>query len=281
MQGESGPISPIKIGRRLFHWGRQSFVMGIINVTPDSFSGDGLGHNIDAIVARARQFAEDGADILDIGGESTRPGHCMVAEDEEIGRVVPAILAVRDAVDLPISVDTSKPGVARAALAAGADAINDIHGFLGDPDMARVAHEFDVPAILMHNQEGTHYREIMGDIKASLLRSMDVAASAGVPVDRLILDPGVGFGKTWEQNLIVLKRLGELRSLGRPILLGPSRKSFIGRILGASEQDRLEGTAAAIALGIAEGADILRVHDVRAMARVAKVADAIVRQTGD
>jgi dihydropteroate synthase len=269
---------PLQIGRRRFVWGERTYLMGIINVTPDSFSGDGLAGDLAAMVAQAKRFAAEGADILDIGGESTRPGHAPVSLEAELARVLPAVEAVRGAVDLPISVDTQKAAVARAALAAGADCLNDIWGLRGDPAMAGVAAEFGMPVIAMHNQHGTEYREIMADIAAGLRESLAVAARAGIALERVILDPGIGFGKTWEQNLVVLNRLGELRALGRPLLLGTSRKSFIGRILGTPEQDRLEGTAASVALGIDRGADLVRVHDVGAMARVARVADAIVRR---
>jgi dihydropteroate synthase len=268
----------MQIGRRSFVWGERTYVMGIINVTPDSFSGDGLAGDLAAIGAQAKRFAAEGADILDVGGESTRPGHAPVSVAEELARVVPAVEAVRAAVELPISVDTQKAVVARAALAAGADCLNDIWGLRADPEMAAVAAEFGVPVIAMHNQPGTEYGEIMADIAVALRASLDLAARAGIPPERVILDPGIGFGKTWEQNLVVLRRLGELRALGRPLLLGVSRKSFLGRLLGTPERDRLEGTAASIALGIERGADLVRVHDVGAMSRVARVADAIVRR---
>ena len=261
-----------------FEWGRRTYIVGIINVTPDSFSGDGLGGDLEAAVAQARRFVEEGADMLDIGGESTRPGHTPIALEEELERVAPAVRAVRAAVSAPISVDTSKAPVARAALDAGAEIINDQWGLKRDLGLARLAAERGVPLVLMHNQEGTDYSELLTDVLSSLRESCRLAHEAGVAWEQIIVDPGIGFGKTWEQNLELMRRLGELRRLGRPILLGVSRKSTIGRVLGLPADQRLEGTAAAVAVGIAQGADIVRVHDVRAMARVARMTDAIVRR---
>ncbi|BAD42170.1 dihydropteroate synthase [Symbiobacterium thermophilum] len=264
---------------RSLELGTRSVIMGILNVTPDSFSDGGRWTDPERAVARALHMLEEGADIIDIGGESTRPGYEPVPADEEMRRVLPVIAALRRAApDAIISVDTQKAAVAEAALGAGADMINDIWGLQGDPEMVQVAARWQCPVVVMHNQHGTEYRELMGDIKAFFRRSLALAAAAGLPGDLIILDPGVGFGKTPLQNLEVIRRLGELRELDRPLLLGVSRKSTIGKVLGGlPPEERLEGTAAAVAIGIMGGADILRVHDVRAMKRVAQVADAIVR----
>lgn len=251
--------------------------MAIINVTPDSFSGDGLGGRLDLVVEQARRFEAEGADILDIGGESTRPGHTPISIEEELRRVIPAIEAVRAAVSLPISVDSYKAEVAAPALDAGADMINDLWGLQRDPALADLAARRDVPIVLMHNQDGTDYDDLVPDVVSALRRSSERALQAGVPGEHIIVDPGIGFGKTWEQNLVLLRHLDALRALGYPILLGTSRKSFIGRVLDLPPDQRVEGTAASVALGIARGANIVRVHDVAAMVRVARVADAIVR----
>ena len=262
-----------------FTWGARTYVMGIINVTPDSFSGDGLAGDVSAAVAQARAFVEAGADLLDVGGESTRPGHEPVDEATELARVVPAVRTIAAAVSVPISVDTSKAAVAEAALEAGACVVNDVWALAADPRMAAVVAHAGVPVVLMHNQEGTHYRDLVPDVIAALAARVRFAEQAGIPRAQIIVDPGIGFGKTAEHNLEVIDRLDELKVLGLPILLGPSRKRFIGRILGdAPPEQRLEGTAAAVAIGITRGADIVRVHDVEAMVKVARVADAITRR---
>jgi dihydropteroate synthase len=281
------PPLPTRIGPRLFEWGSRTYVMGIINVTPDSFSGDGVlagtggraGETVEAALVRARQMIDDGADILDIGGESTRPGHESVVEDEEMARVVPIIAAIHSHLpDVPISVDTTKPAVADAAIAAGAALINDVWGVAPDDTMARLAASRGVPLVLMHNRAEPQYRDFAAELLDDLSAALDRAVAAGVPRTNLIVDPGFGFGKTPEHNLIVMRELGELRALGRPVLLGTSRKSTIGRVLGGLPvEDRLEGTLATTAIGIAAGVDIVRVHDVRANVRAARMADAIVR----
>ena len=281
-----------RIGPRAFRWGERTFVMGILNATPDSFSGDGLvaddqgevanrerrlGH-VDRAVAQARAMADDGADLLDIGGESTRPGHAPVSPDEELDRVVPVIRAVRAALpELPLTIDTTKPEVATAALDAGAHAINDIWGVSDDDALARIAADRGVPIILMHNRVEPIYEDLVPEILEDLRRAMDKARRAGVADDAILLDPGIGFGKTAEHNLVLLRALGRLRDLGRPILLGTSRKSTIGKVLDLPADQRVEGTLATTALGIAAGVDIVRVHDVRANVRAARMADAIVR----
>ena len=281
------PPRPIRIGPRLFEWGSRTYVMGIVNVTPDSFSGDGLlaavagrrGDQAEAAVVQARRMVEEGADIIDVGGESTRPGHDPVARDEEAARVIPVIAAIHAALpQVPISVDTAKPAVADAAIAAGASLINDVWGVSTDDAMARLAAARGVPMVVMHNRAESHYRDFAAELMDDLRDALDRAVAAGVPRENLIVDPGFGFGKTPEHNLAVMRELAGLRRLGRPILLGTSRKSTIGRVLGGLPvEDRLEGTLATTALGIAAGIDIVRVHDVRANVRAALVADAICR----
>jgi dihydropteroate synthase len=253
--------------------------MGVINISPDSFSGDGLGHDVDAAVEQGRRFEAEGADILDVGGESTRPGFQAISAAEEIERVVPVIRRLVRETSLPVSIDTSKVEVAeRAIKEAGAHMVNDIWGFRQDGErMALLAAETGLPAVVMHNQRGRPFRDVIGDLLAGLAESLRIARQAGILEERLIIDPGFGFGWNEKQNLEMLRRLGELRVLGRPILIGTSRKSTIGKVLGLPEHERLEGTAATIAIAIANGADIVRVHDVKAMVRVARMTDAVVR----
>lgn len=262
-------------GRRLA-WGARTYVMGIINVTPDSFSGDGVGDDPAAAAALARQLTAEGADLLDIGAESSRPGAVELDPAAELARLLPALRAVRAATDLPLSVDTYHAEVAGAALAAGADLVNDIHGLRRDPAMPAVAAR-GVAVIAMHNQRGRPVRDVAEDIAEGFETSLALACGAGIPAGRVILDPGFGFGWTPVQNLEMVRRLPELWRFELPILVGPSRKSTIGLILDAPPGERLEGTAALVALAIAGGADIVRVHDVREMVRVARVADAVVR----
>ena len=281
-----------------FPWGTRTYIMGIINVTPDSFSGDGLlrkADRIEAALQQARQFLESGADVLDVGGESTRPGAMPVGEKEEAGRVIPVIEALIQAFpDAIISVDTYKSGVARQALAAGASWVNDVWGFKANHDLAAVVAEFHAPVVLMHNRMqpgtaefgarlggrivGVKYDDLIEDICSELLGSVALAHKQGVPDESIILDPGLGFGKTVPQNLELMNRLDEIKALGYPLLVGPSRKSFIGYTLDLPPDERVEGTAAAVALCIDRGADIVRVHDVDVMVRVARMTDAIVRR---
>ena len=277
--------TPTRIGPRVFPWGERTFVMGILNVTPDSFSGDGLlaraegGTVVDAAVALARRMSAEGADLLDVGGESSRPGHTTVSEEEELRRVVPVVRALHEALpDLPISVDTVKPAVAEAALDVGAGLLNDVWGVGPASDLARLAAERRVPLIVMHNRVEARYGNVVGEVLADLQRALERALAAGVGWDDLIVDPGMGFGKTAEQNLALLHDLAALRLLRRPVLLGMSRKSTIGRVLDLPAQDRLEGTLATTALAVAAGVDIVRVHDVEANRRVARMSDAIVRR---
>jgi dihydropteroate synthase len=266
-----------RIGDHEFHWGSRTYVMGIVNVTPDSFSGDGVT-DLEAAVAQARLMEQDGADLIDIGGESTRPetwaGPGLSVEDE-LARVIPVVTRVVDAVGVPVSIDTYKSAVAERAVAAGAALVNDVWGLRRDPQMAATVAAAGVPVVLMHNKPGGGYRDLIGEIVASLGESVELARAAGIADDRIIVDPGIGFGKTRDENLEIIRRLPELRQLGFPLLIGPSRKSFIGKTLDLPAGERLEGTAAAVALSIAGGADIVRVHDVKAMVRVARMADAI------
>ncbi len=266
-----------RCGGREFRWGERTYVMGIINVTPDSFSGDGLGEDFEAALAQGRRFAAEGADILDVGGESTRPDAAPVSAEEELRRVIPVIERLAAEVSLPISVDTYRYEVAQRALSAGARMINDIWGLEHDPRLADLAAEHGVPMVLMSNQRSRKCDDIMPEVIASLKKSMALALDRGVPPDNIIVDPGVGFGKTLEQNLEIVRRLDELKFLKRPVLIGTSRKSMIGLVLNLPPDQRLEGTAATVAISIAKGADIVRVHDVAQMIRVCRMSDAVVR----
>jgi dihydropteroate synthase len=302
--------SSLQIGNHNFHWGSRTYVMGILNVTPDSFSGDGIlaqsgtsqpasadearPEDVEAAVRQAENFLSNGADILDVGGESTRPGSQPVNAEDEMERVIPVISAIaKKFPDALISIDTYKAKVAEAAFKAGAQILNDIWALRADPELASVAAAFRVPVILMHNRSnpasvevraqlgnaytGSEYEDLIEDVKRELLVSVELAKKAGVEAAHIILDPGIGFGKKREHNLELINRLDEIRLLGYPVLLGPSRKSFIGFTLDLPPDQRLEGTAATVAVGIVRGADLIRVHDVREMARVAKMTDAIVR----
>ena len=284
----------LKINDFTFEWGSRTYVMGILNLTPDSFSGDGLAEfNQDTAIKQARDYVQAGADILDIGGESTRPGAEPVSTQEEMDRVLPIIEILVDEFETLISIDTYKAEVAREALELGANLVNDVWGFRADPALAGITASAGVPVILMHNRSnpnnaaileqlggryiGVEYDDLIEDVKRELIESVALAHNAGIPDEKIILDPGIGFGKTVEQNLELLNSLNEIRSLGYPVLLGPSRKSFIGYTLDLPPNDRVEGTAAAVAVGIVRGADIIRVHDVTEMIRIARMTDAIVR----
>jgi dihydropteroate synthase len=300
-------VDPLTVGNLTLAWGARTYVMGILNLTPDSFSGDGLlGSPLPEEAPRgrfaegpgvreARRFLAAGADILDVGGESTRPGSQPVDADEELRRVLPCIRAI--AAEFPgalISIDTCKAAVAEQALEAGAQMVNDVWGLRADPQLAAVAARRHAPVVLMHNRSkpanvevrerlggaylAAEYQDLLEDVKRELLGSVQIARAAGIPAGHLLLDPGLGFGKTVAQNLELIDRLGELRALGYPILLGPSRKSFIGYTLDLPPDQRLEGTAAAVAVGIVRGADVVRVHDVETMVRVARMTDALVRR---
>ncbi len=273
----------------------RTIIMGILNITPDSFSGDGMLNNSDtlsAVLNLAESMLNDGADILDVGGESTRPGAQLVSLQAELDRVIPVIEALHQRFDAHISIDTYKAKVAEAALNAGAAWINDVWGLRADPHMAEVAAKFNSPIVLMHNRSkpsqaelqqhlggryiGVPYENLLEDVRNELLESVDIAQTAGVKDEQIILDPGIGFGKTVEQNLELINRLDEIKTLSYPVLLGVSRKSFIGYTLNLPPEERIEGTAAACTVGILRGANILRVHDVKFMSRIAKMTDSIL-----
>ena len=310
LRHHAGPEYPCcRIGGREFKWGERTYVMGIVNVTPDSFSGDGVYATTEvaalpepsrqawtateSAVAQALSFLQEGVDIIDVGGESTRPGGAPIDAQTELSRVIPVIRRLREATDAPISIDTYRALVAAEALDAGADLVNDVWALQMDPDLAPLVAERGVPVILMHNRSkpknaaqqerlggryvGIHYHDLMADIIRELRQRVEHAVQAGIPRSRIIIDPGIGFGKTVEQNLRLLNHVDELRVLGLPILAGPSRKSFIGYTLDLPPQERQEGTAAAVALCIARGVNVVRVHDARAMVRVVRMSDAILR----
>lgn len=262
--------------KRIYDLQNQTLVMGILNVTPDSFSDGGHFDEIAIAVEHAKALESNGAHIIDVGGESTRPGHVPVTIEEEIERVIPVINAIKKYVSVPISIDTYKAEVARLAIEAGATIINDVWGAKREPEIAKVASEYNVPIILMHNRDNKNYEDLLTDIKKDLQESINLVKKAGVPDENIILDPGIGFAKTSDDNLLVLRRLDELKIMGYPLLLGTSRKSFIGKVLDLPVEERLEGTGATICYGISKGADIIRVHDVKEMARMVKMMDSIV-----
>jgi dihydropteroate synthase len=275
-------------GKTEFQWGRRTYVMGILNITPDSFSGDGVTTVEDAIT-QAHRFIGEGADILDVGGESTRPNSTSISTNEELKRVVPVIERLARTVNIPISIDTMKYEVARQALDAGATILNDQWGLKKEPRLAQLAAKKGVPLIMMSNQrekggydtkagrDTGFYQDVMAEVITFLQGSIETARKAGVPEENIIIDPGIGFGKTWQQDIEIIRRLSELKALGQPILIGTSRKSLIKMVLDLPANQRVEGTAATVAIGIANGADIVRVHDVKQMVRVCKMTDAIVR----
>lgn len=273
---EQNGVRELNCRGRVLPLGERTLVMGILNVTPDSFSDGGHYFNVDEAVNRGLEMAAEGADIIDVGGESTRPGHASITAEEEWRRLAPVLERLLRAVDRPVSVDTSKAEVAAGALKAGVHILND-QWALGSEGMAALAARYPVPVIAMHNQTGTEYRDLMGDITAYFRKCLETARRAGIDQEQIILDPGFGFGKDARQNLEALRRLGELKGLGCPLLIGTSRKRTIGQVLDLPVDDRVEGTAATVAIGIAHGADIVRVHDVRAMVRVARMTDAIIR----
>ncbi len=298
-------MKPLKLGKYSFDWGARTYVMGILNITPDSFSGDGLlpssdflptsgNGGVQVAVKQARDFLTSGADILDVGGESTRPGSQPLNAEAEMERVIPVVRALsKEFPDALISIDTYKAAVAEEALKAGAHIVNDVWALRADPALAGVVAKQDVPVILMHNRSnpasvevraqlgnayiGAEYDDLLADVKRELMDSVKLAKQAGIPDERIILDPGIGFGKTVSHNLELIRRLDEIRALGYPVLLGPSRKSFIGFTLDLPADQRVEGTAATVCVGITRGADIIRVHDVEYMVRIAKMTDAIIR----
>lgn len=266
-----------RLGDASFTLGKRTLVMGILNVTPDSFSDGGRYNSVEQALRHAREMVEDGADLIDIGGESTRPGHEPVSEEEELARVIPVVEALhRELPHIPLSVDTYKAQVAREALQAGAHIINDVWGFKADGRMAQVAAEFGCPVILMHNRHDRDYRDLLKDVAADLLECVEIARKAGVREDNIILDPGIGFAKDYTENLRVMRALDELVRLGYPMLLGTSRKRFIRTALDLPVDEVMLGTAATVALGIAQGCQIVRVHDVKEIKRTARMCDAVL-----
>lgn len=269
----------MKIGGREFDTTCRVYVMGILNVTPDSFSDGGKYRSLDAALKRTQEMIEQGADLIDIGGESTRPGYTMVSQEEEISRVAPVIEAVKARFDIPVSLDTYKADVARAGIAAGADLINDIWGLKYDPGMAEVIAAAGCPCCLMHNREKPDYQDFMPDVLRDLEESLALAAQAGIAEDCIIIDPGVGFGKTYENNLQVIGAIDQLLCFGRPVLLGTSRKSVIGLTMEPDRQQRLEGTIATSVIGVMKGVSFVRVHDVKENVRAIRMAQAILQST--
>ncbi len=294
-------MKPLQVGSQIFDWGSRTYVMGILNVTPDSFSGDGIiskGDALEVSLEQARRFVGAGGTVLDVGGESTRPGSEPVEVEEERRRVIPVIKALaKEFPDTLISIDTYKAVIAEEALNSGAHIVNDVWALRADPELRNVISKIKCPVILMHNRSnpasvevrsqlgnayiGAEYTDLIEDVKRELMDSVTLARQAGIEDNRIILDPGIGFGKKVEHNLELINRLDEIRALGFPVLLGSSRKSFIGYTLDLPADQRLEGTAATVAVGITRGADIVRVHDVEYMARVVKMTDALVRRRAD
>ena len=266
----------MKIGNREFVFGKHVYIMGILNVTPDSFSDGGKFNTMDQAMAQVEKMIAQGADLIDVGGESTRPGHQQITEEEEIERVVPVIQKIKETFDIPVSIDTYKSKVAKAALDARADMLNDIWGFLYDEKMAELAATYDVPVCLMHNRNNTEYGDFVRDVVEDLKKCLAVAEKHGVKKENIILDPGVGFGKTYEQNLAIINHLEALCDMGYPVLLATSRKSVIGLTLDLPVTEREEGTIATSVMGAMKGCDFVRVHDVQANARALKMTEAIL-----
>ena len=267
----------MKIGKREFDLGQRTYIMGILNVTPDSFSDGGRFEDSGRAMEQVEKMLSEGADLIDVGGESTRPGHQQISEEEEIARVVPMIRLIKERFEIPVSVDTYKSRVAEAALEAGADLLNDIWGFLYDERMAELAARYDVPVCLMHNRNNTEYDDFVNDVAADLKKCLAVAKKYNIKPENILLDPGIGFGKTYEQNLILLDHLETVCELGYPVLLGASRKSVIGLTLELPVTEREEGTIATTVLGAMKGCSFVRVHDVRANARALQMTEAVRR----
>lgn len=273
---EEGTVLKLTTKKRIYDLNERTLIMGILNVTPDSFSDGGRYDTVDLAVEQALKLEAEGADILDIGGESTRPGHKPLSSSEELDRILPVIEAVSKRINIPISIDTYKAETAKRAILAGADIINDIWGAKREPEIAQVAAELDVPIILMHNRNDMEYIDLIEDMKTGLQESIDIAKSAGVKDSHIILDPGIGFAKNVEHNLKALQRLEEFRDLGYPVLLGTSRKRFIGTVLDESIAEKRDiGTGATTCLGITKGCQIIRVHNVALNAQLAKMMDAM------
>ena len=266
----------MKIGNKEFKLGERTYVMGILNATPDSFSDGGKFNEVEIALKRVEEMISQGADIIDVGGESTRPNFTVVEVDDEINRVVPVIKAIKEKFDITVSIDTYKAKTAEAAIKAGADIINDVWGFKKDKSMASVAAKYDVPCILMHNREDKPYENLMEDVKNDLIESIKIAMDAGVKKENIILDPGIGFAKTYEENLIVMKNVKEIRDMGYPVLLGTSRKSMIGNTLNLPVDQRVEGTLVTTVMGIMSGCEFIRVHDVLENKRACIMTDKIL-----
>ncbi|ALP91720.1 dihydropteroate synthase [Clostridium butyricum] len=266
----------MKIGNKEFKLGERTYVMGILNATPDSFSDGGKFNEVEIALKRVEEMISQGADIIDVGGESTRPNFTVVEVDDEINRVVPVIKAIKEKFDITVSIDTYKAKTAEAAIKAGADIINDVWGFKKDKNMASVAAKYDVPCILMHNREDKPYENLMEDVKNDLMESIKIAMDAGVKKENIILDPGIGFAKTYEENLIVMKNVKEIRDMGYPVLLGTSRKSMIGNTLNLPVDQRVEGTLVTTVMGIMSGCEFIRVHDVLENKRACIMTDKIL-----
>lgn len=266
------------IGNKNFDTKHHTYVMGILNVTPDSFSDGGRFNTLDSALRHAEEMVSDGADILDVGGESTRPGHTQITDEEEIERVVPVIRILKSHFDIPVSIDTYKSTVARAALEAGADLVNDIWGFKYDPHMAKLTAEYQAACCLMHNRNAAEYQNFLEDFMNDMQECIRIAKEAGIPDDKIILDPGVGFGKNYEMNLEIIQKVGKMQELGYPVLLGTSRKSVIGLTLDLPSDQREEGTLATTVYGMLNGCSFVRVHDVKANKRAIAMTEAILRE---
>ncbi|HWT26548.1 MAG TPA: dihydropteroate synthase [Mobilitalea sp.] len=267
----------MRIGSKEFVIGERTYIMGILNVTPDSFSDGGKHNQFEQAIGHVCRMIEEGADIIDVGGESTRPNYTMISDEEEIARVVPVIEAIRNNWDIPISIDTYKSKVADAACKAGADLVNDIWGLKYDPDMAQVVNSNDAAVCIMHNRKDKDYSNFLADFKADLMESVDIAMKAGISKDKIMLDPGVGFAKTYEMNLGIINHLKLMHELGYPILLGTSRKSVIGLTLNETVDNRLEGTLATSVMAVMKGCNFLRVHDVKENVRAVRMTEAILK----
>ena len=266
----------MRIGNREFDVQNKTYIMGILNVTPDSFSDGGKWNILDAAIKHTEDMINEGVDIIDVGGESTRPGHVKITVEEEISRVVPVIKAIKERFDVPVSIDSYKGEVVKAALMAGADMVNDVWGFKADKEVARLTAEYGVPCCLMHNRDNTEYADFVEDMISDLKESIDIAKEAGVADDKIIVDPGVGFGKEYEHNLIAINRVEELHRLGYPVLLATSRKSVIGTALDLPKDERVEGTLVTTVMGVMKGCAFVRVHDIKENKRAIDMTRAIL-----
>lgn len=270
----------LKCGSYELPYDQETQIMGILNITPDSFSDGGRYNELDAAISHAKEMIHQGAHIIDVGGESTRPGAKPVTLEEELSRVVPIVRALSKEIDVPISIDTYKAEVARQAIEAGATIINDVWGAKKEPEIAKVAARYNVPIILMHNRIERNYQNLIEDMLSDLKESISIALEAGVKEENIVLDPGIGFAKTFEDNLVVMRHLDQISSLGYPVLLGTSRKSFIGHVLDLPPAERVEGTGATVCLGIEKGCQFVRVHDVKPISRMVKMMDAMLGKGG-